>query len=87
MAENDAILNLTIASPEGILFQGKVDSVKLPGTKSAFMVLPLHAPIISSLSKGIVTYETNQLQWILKEALCKLKAMTFQCALRYKKRT
>ena len=56
MAENDAILNLTIASPEGILFQGKVDSVKLPGTKSAFMVLPLHAPIISSLSKGIVTY-------------------------------
>ena len=56
MAENDAILNLTIASPEGILFQGKVDSVKLPGTKSAFMVLPLQAPIISSLSKGIVTY-------------------------------
>jgi F-type H+-transporting ATPase subunit epsilon len=56
MAENDAILNLTIATPEGILFQGKVDSVKLPGTKSAFMVLPLHAPIISSLSKGIVTY-------------------------------
>ena len=56
MAENDAILNLTIASPEGILFQGKVDSVKLPGTKSAFMVLPLHAPIISSLSTGIVTY-------------------------------
>ena len=56
MAENDAILNLPIASPEGILFQGKVDSVKLPGTKSAFMVLPLHAPIISSLSKGIVTY-------------------------------
>ncbi len=56
MAENDAILNLTIATPEGILFQGKVDSVKLPGTKSAFMVLPLHAPIISSLCKGIVTY-------------------------------
>ena len=56
MAENNAILNLTIATPEGILFVGKVDSVKLPGTKSAFMVLPLHAPIISSLNKGVVTY-------------------------------
>ena len=56
MAEGNTFLSLTIATPEGILFQGEVDSVKLPGTKSAFMVLPLHAPIISSLNKGVVAY-------------------------------
>ncbi|MCE2615425.1 MAG: F0F1 ATP synthase subunit epsilon [Phocaeicola sp.] len=60
MANESKVLKLTIATPEGILYDGVVDSVKLPGTKSAFTVLPLHAPIISSLDEGTVTYTNGE---------------------------
>lgn len=47
---------MTIASPEGIIFEGNVESAKFPGASGAFMVLPRHAPIISALINGKVTY-------------------------------
>ena len=43
-------MKLTIVSPEKILFQGDAVSVTVPGTKG-------HAPIISSLQKGTLTYK------------------------------
>lgn len=46
------LLDITIATPEGIVFQGKVESAKFPGAKGSFAVLPLHAPIISLLDAG-----------------------------------
>ena len=60
MANESNVLKLTIATPEGILYKGVANNVKLPGTKSAFTVLPLHAPIISSLDKGTVTYTNGE---------------------------
>ena len=50
---------MTIASPEGILFEGNVESAKFPGASGAFMVLPRHAPIISALINGKVTYSQS----------------------------
>lgn len=50
-------LQLVIASPEHTLFEGKVESVALPGTLGEFVVLPEHAPIISSLQKGVIRYK------------------------------
>ena len=50
-------MKLTIVSPEKILFQGDAVSVTVPGTKGQFEVLDNHAPIISSLQKGILTYK------------------------------
>ena len=47
---------MIIASPEGILFEGNVESAKVPGALGTFMVLPRHAPIISSLINGKLTY-------------------------------
>ncbi len=49
-------MKLEILSPEGLVFTGEVLSVSVPGSYSAFTILKNHAPIISSLSKGVVSY-------------------------------
>lgn len=46
------LLELDIITPEQILFEGKAQSVTVPGTKSPFQVLFNHAPIVSSLENG-----------------------------------
>ncbi len=45
---------LEIITPEKKVFQGEVNSVQLPGTNGKFEVLNNHAPIISTLTKGLV---------------------------------
>ena len=45
-------MDLTIISPEKVLFTGKVTSVQVPGKAGRFEVLANHAPIISSLTNG-----------------------------------
>jgi len=49
-------LYLEIITPDKTVYQGEVESATLPGTLGIFQVLNNHAPIISSLSKGPVTY-------------------------------
>jgi len=46
------MLDLKVLTPQQMLFEGKVESVTLPGTAGSFTVLTGHAPIISSLTKG-----------------------------------
>lgn len=53
------MLRLKIVSPESIVYDGPVDSVTVPGTMGAFQILNNHAPIISSLEKGIVEYAVD----------------------------
>jgi len=60
------MLQLKIVSPEKVEFDGEVISVMVPGTKGNFEILVDHAPIISSLERGIVKYtlpggEVNEL--------------------------
>ncbi|MBR1427686.1 MAG: ATP synthase F1 subunit epsilon [Prevotella sp.] len=52
------MLKLKIVSPERVEFEGEVISVTVPGTMGRFEVLVNHAPIISSLEKGIVERQT-----------------------------
>lgn len=52
-------MKLEIISPEQIIFSGKVSLVTVPGTKGRFTILEHHAPIISSLEKGIITYRVD----------------------------
>lgn len=54
------MLKLKIVSPEKIVFNGEVQSVTVPGTAGEFEILVDHAPIISSLEKGKVTYVTTE---------------------------
>jgi len=53
-------MKLNIISPEKILFTGEVIAVTLPGTTGSFTILDNHAPIISSLQKGILSYRCNE---------------------------
>lgn len=55
------MLKLKIVSPEKVEFAGEVESVKVPGTMGNFEILQNHAPIISTLQKGIVEYDGQQL--------------------------
>lgn len=49
-------MDMTIATPEGVIFNGKVESAKFPGVSGSFTVLPRHAAIISALATGKVSY-------------------------------
>lgn len=52
-------MNISILTPDKEIFQGAILSVKVPGTLGEFQVLSNHAPIVSSLGKGVVTLVTN----------------------------
>ncbi len=52
-------MKLEIVTPEQIVFSGEVSLVTVPGTKGRFTILEHHAPIISSLEKGIITYRVD----------------------------
>ncbi len=53
-------IRLEIYTPDGVLFNGEVSSVSLPGTKGPFTILNNHAPIISSLTEGKINYVVNR---------------------------
>jgi len=56
-------MHLEIISPEKIIYQdknGEVDSVTLPGVVGSFTILNNHAPIISVLKNGVITYKIGE---------------------------
>lgn len=52
-------MKLRIVSPEKVVFDGEVSSVIVPGTVGQFEILEGHAPIISSLEYGLVSYTSD----------------------------
>jgi F-type H+-transporting ATPase subunit epsilon len=49
-------MKLEIITPEQIYFTGEVTSVTLPGSIGLFTVWENHAPLISSLKEGKISY-------------------------------
>ena len=47
-------MELIVLTPEKEIFQGAINSVKVPGANGQFEVLNGHAPIVSSLVTGPV---------------------------------
>jgi F-type H+-transporting ATPase subunit epsilon len=45
---------LEIISPDKLIYRGNVKRVRLPGSKGLFEILNNHAPIISTLDKGVI---------------------------------
>ena len=45
---------LEIISPDKQIYRGNVKRVRLPGSKGLFEILNNHAPIISTLDKGVI---------------------------------
>ncbi|MCD8387265.1 MAG: hypothetical protein LUD17_10295 [Bacteroidales bacterium] len=52
-------MTLKIISAQEIVFEGQAKSVTLPGTLGAFTVLDRHASLISTLTKGTITYTAD----------------------------
>ena len=48
---------LEVVTPDEKVFEGEVKVATFPGTDGSFQVLNNHAPLISSLSKGTLSYE------------------------------
>ena len=54
------MLQLKIVSPEKVEYDGAVESVLVPGSAGQFEILNDHAPIISTLQKGVVEYVSQE---------------------------
>lgn len=54
-------MKLEILTPEQLVFSGEVSLVTVPGTSGRFTILENHAPIISSLTKGVITYREKDM--------------------------
>lgn len=51
-------MKVEIITPEKKLFAGEADMVRVPGTLGSFQILNNHAPVVSTLEKGIVIIRT-----------------------------
>ena len=51
---------LEIVTPEKKMFSGEVDLIQLPGISGSFEILKNHAPIISTLDRGIIKIKTAE---------------------------
>ena len=47
-------MKIEIITPDKKIYDGEIKSVRVPGKKGSFQVLNDHAPIISTLEKGLV---------------------------------
>jgi len=47
-----ATMLLEIVTPEGVSFSSQVDEVLLPGTEGELGILPMHAPLITTIIPG-----------------------------------
>lgn len=52
-------MKLEIITPQKRLFDGKVKLVQVPGTMGSFEVLKNHAPLISTLTQGMIKVITE----------------------------
>jgi F-type H+-transporting ATPase subunit epsilon len=54
------MLQLKIVSPEKVEYDGAAERILVPGTMGQFEILNDHAPIISTLQKGVVEYVNGE---------------------------
>jgi F-type H+-transporting ATPase subunit epsilon len=47
---------LEIVTPDKKVFEGEVLSATFPGTDGSFQVLNNHAPLVSTLAKGLIVF-------------------------------
>jgi len=50
------ILNLEVATPDRLLLKEQVSEVEVPGANGAMGILPEHAPLLSELGWGTLSY-------------------------------
>ena len=67
-------LTLLIISPERVVLDERVESVRLPGVDGSFGVLPRHAPMVAALEVGVLRYRQGGSEKILfvSEGFCEV---------------
>ena len=53
-------MKLEIVTPTGLIFDGDVKMVTLPGKEGEFGVLPQHAQLVSLLDAGLITIQNSE---------------------------
>ena len=70
-------MKIEIITPEQKIFEGDINSVRVPGKKGSFQVLKNHAPIVSTLDSGAVTIvdtDGNELVYEISGGVIEVKA-------------
>jgi F-type H+-transporting ATPase subunit epsilon len=67
-------LTLLIISPDRVVLDERVDSVRLPGVDGSFGVLPRHAPLVAALAVGVLHYRQGGAEQLLfvSEGFCEV---------------
>ena len=50
---------LKVVTPDGVVFEGQTSSVVAPGSLGYLGILRNHAPLVTSLAKGDLTYRAE----------------------------
>ena len=58
-------MHLIIITPDKSVFEGEIQQVTLPGSSGSFQVLRGHAPIVSILDKGQISYKDEAKEHVL----------------------
>ena len=54
------LLKFELVSPERLLRSGDVQEVIVPGSEGDFTVLPQHAPVLTTLKPGVITFKDEE---------------------------
>jgi F-type H+-transporting ATPase subunit epsilon len=67
-------LTLRIISPDRVVLDEQVDSVRLPGVDGSFGILPRHAPMIAAIAVGVLHYRQGGAEKVLfvSEGFCEV---------------
>ena len=52
-------MKLALATPETVVFEGAVSTLTAPGELGYFQILPNHAPLLTTLKEGKLTFSTR----------------------------
>jgi F-type H+-transporting ATPase subunit epsilon len=70
-------MKIEIITPDKKIYEGDIKSVRVPGKKGSFQVLKDHAPIISTLERGVVTMvdtDGKEIQYTIDSGVIEVKA-------------
>ena len=77
-SQNTPLLEVSIVTPEGVLFGGRAQSVILPGEGGTFEILPHHKPLLGRLLTGEISIDRRLIsiaRGIVKVGLNRLVAI------------
>ena len=60
-------MNIVVLTPDKKVFQGEINSVKVPGVGGQFQILNGHAPLVSALGEGEVSIVKQDGQKVIFE--------------------